>query len=62
VPLFVSTKTLIAFIGQESILLLPKRIGAQYIVLSKPDFEVLVNENQLKVMSVSNLDVGTYML
>ena len=62
VPLFVATPTLTAVIGQESILSLPKIIGAQYIVLGKPNFEVLVDGNQLKVISMSSSEIGTYLL
>ena len=45
VPLFVSTQAMNAIIGQESILFLPKNIGAQYSFISKTNFNVFIDGN-----------------
>jgi hypothetical protein len=59
--LIIPDLTLNATIGQDAILNLPN-IGAEYIVLSSTKFNTTIERNQLKVKSISNSDVGTYLL
>jgi hypothetical protein len=59
--IFIASQTLTATIGQDAILLLPN-IGVEYIVLSSTKFLASVNGYQLTVKSISNSDVGTFLL
>ena len=62
VQLSTPDQKLVALIGQEALVLLPKIIGALYFVTSKPTFKATVEGQTLKVISQNNKDIGTQSL
>ncbi len=58
-PIFIPNLTLNATIGQEASLLLPPLAGAAYIVFNRPQYQLSVDGNLLKVMSESDSDIGS---
>ena len=57
--IFIPNLTLNATIGQEASLLLPPLAGAAYIVFSRPQYQLSVDGNLLKVKSESDSDIGS---
>jgi hypothetical protein len=57
--IFIPNLTLNAVIGQEASLLLPPLAGAAYIVFSRPQYQLSVDGNLLKVKSESDSDIGS---
>ena len=57
--IFILKQTLNAVIGQEANLLLPPLTGAVYNVFSKPHYQLLLDDNLLKVKSESDSDIGS---
>ena len=57
--IFIPNLTLNATIGQEASLLLPPLAGAVYIVFSRPQYQLSVDGNLLKVKAESDLDIGS---
>jgi len=58
--IYIPKQSLDAFIGSEASLLLPEINGVSYIVLSNPEYTVLLTNNLLKVKSDSFSDVGSH--